>query len=397
TGLFHQLVEDDISVLAPLRYLLTGGEVLSVRQVRRALQHLGSCRLINAYGPTEATTFSSCHPVRAQDANGRIPIGRPISNTQVYVLDPRFEPAPVGVPGELYVGGAGLARGYLGRPGLTAERFVPHPFAIGERLYRTGDLVCWRPDGALDFLGRLDTQVKIRGFRIEPGEIEAALLAHPGIDQAAVVVREDAGDRRLVAYLVGEAAAGATELRRHLQRSLPDYMIPAALVALDQLPLTSNGKLDRNALPAPEAHSRQAYLAPRNAAEQALAGILAGVLGLDRVGIDDNFFELGGDSILATRAAARVQHELGAELPLRTLFEAPTVARLADCLRMTPAAFGPALAKVGRDQPLALSHAQERLWFLEQLGAVGGSYNIGLAVRLAARLEAAATAAALSG
>src|SRR5207248_11339644 len=213
-------------------------------------------------------------------------------------------------------------------PGLTAERFVPSPFAAGERLYRTGDLARWRPDGALDYLGRIDHQVKIRGFRIEPGEIEAALLAHPGIEQAAVVARDDAGDRRLVAYLVGEAAADAAELRAHLQRTLPDYMVPAALVALDQLPLTSNGKLDRNALPAPEAHSRQTYLATRNAAEQALAGILAGVLGLDRVGIDDNFFALGGDSIQSIQVVARA-HRAGLKLTARQIFEQQTVAGLA--------------------------------------------------------------------
>jgi len=248
------------------------------------------------------------------------------------VLDRRLEPVPVGVAGELHIGGIGMARGYLGRPGLTAERFVPSPFAAGERLYRTGDLARWRPDGALDYLGRIDHQVKIRGFRIEPGEIEAALLAHPGIEQAAVLARDDAGDRRLVAYLVGrdDAAPQPAELRAHLQRTLPDYMVPAAFVALDQLPLTTNGKLDRNALPAPDRQPAAEHVAPRTSTEHTLAAIWQDVLKLSRVGANDNFFECGGNSLSATRAVARIQQELRVALPLRTIFTAPTLNELAE-------------------------------------------------------------------
>jgi acyl carrier protein len=242
-----------------------------------------------------------------------------------------LEPVPVGVAGELYIGGIGLARGYLGRPGLTAERFVPSPFATGERLYRTGDLARWRPDGTLDYLGRSDHQVKIRGFRIELGEIEAALLAHAGVAQAAVIAREDAVGKRLIAYVAGGAQAPLEigELRRHLQLTLPDYMVPAAFVPLDALPLTPNGKLDRNALPAPEWHSEADYVPPRNPVETVLAGLFAQLLGLERVGINDNFFELGGHSLLAMQLITHVRAALGVSLPLRVIFIAPTVAELA--------------------------------------------------------------------
>ena len=247
------------------------------------------------------------------------------------MLDQRLEPVPIGVAGELFIGGAGLARGYLARPALTAERFVPNPFAPGARLYRTGDRVRWRADGELEFLGRLDTQVKIRGFRIEPGEIEAALLAQGGIEHAVVIARDDAVGKRLVAYLVGrdEAVADAGELRRKLQQSLPDYMVPAAFVTLDRLPLTPNGKLDRTALPAPEWSAGADYVAPRTPLETILAGLFAELLGSNRVGIYDNFFEAGGHSLLAMRLVSHVRAALGVSLPVRTIFMSPTVAELA--------------------------------------------------------------------
>ncbi|MGJ4946750.1 condensation domain-containing protein, partial [Bradyrhizobium sp. HKCCYLS1011] len=319
-------------------------------------------------------------------------------NIQLYVLDHRLEPVPIGVAGELYIGGVGVARGYLGRPSLTAERFVPSPFASGERLYRTGDLARWRPDGALDYLGRIDHQVKLRGFRIELGEIEAALLSDPAVEQAAVVVRDDSGERRLVGYVTicVEAPFEADALRRHLQQMLPDHMVPSAIVRLDHLPLTPNGKLDRNALPAPEWRGHDDDVAPRNAAETILATIFADVLGLDGVGINDDFFALGGHSLLATRVVARAQQELGVQVPLRILFDVPTVAGLAERLQLAPATSVLPLEPASRDAPLPLSHGQERLWFVEQLGLAGGTYNISAAVRLVGRLDVTALSTALS-
>jgi acyl carrier protein len=247
-----------------------------------------------------------------------------------------MEPAPVGVPGELYVGGAGVARGYGGRPELTAGRFVPDPFGgqPGARLYRTGDRARWLPRGELEFLGRADSQVKVRGFRIEPGEIEAALRSHPDVADAAAAAREDApGERRIVAYVVaaeGTAAPGAAELRAHLRERVPEHMLPAAFVALEALPLTPSGKLDRRALPAPGAAApEREHVAPRNAAEELLARVFGEVLSLERVGVHDHFFELGGHSLLATRVVSRVREVFGVEVPLRALFELPTVAALA--------------------------------------------------------------------
>jgi acyl carrier protein len=254
---------------------------------------------------------------------------------QAYVLDARLAPVPVGVAGELCIGGVGLARGYLGRPGLTAERFVPNPFAAtpGERLYRTGDLARYLPDGNLEFLGRIDHQVKVRGYRIELGEIEATLTAHPAVREAVVVAREEgAGEKRLVAYVVGEASGA--ELRAFVRSKLPEYMVPSAFVALAALPLTANGKIDRRALPAPEGRPEQerAYVAPRTPVEEVLAGIWAEVLRLDRVGVQDNFFDLGGHSLLATQVVSRLREAFSVELPLRALFETPTIMDLAEAI-----------------------------------------------------------------
>jgi amino acid adenylation domain-containing protein len=340
-GLFHQMVETQLDGLLRVRQLLAGGDVLSVAHVRRVLEQPWDGTLINGYGPTENTTFSCCYPMTAPEQVGTtVPIGRPIANTTVYVLDRHMRPVPVGVPGELYVGGDGLARGYHRRPALTAERFVPHPFAPnshpGARLYRTGDLARYRPTGDLEFLGRLDTQVKVRGFRIEPGEIETALGQHPAV-QAGVVVPhgERAGEKRLVAYVVPAPGAAREDLgdrlRDHLSAHLPAYMVPAAVVLLDALPLTPNGKVDRRALPAPDwgRTARDAAVAPRTPTEQALAQIWAEVLDVAAVGVHDDFFELGGHSLLATRVASRIYQAFEVRVPLRRLFEAPTVAELA--------------------------------------------------------------------
>ncbi|WP_257168771.1 non-ribosomal peptide synthetase [Bradyrhizobium sp. SRS-191] len=313
-----------------LRDVICSGEALPVETQNRFLQALPS-RLHNLYGPTEAAVDVSFWPCRIEPGASQVPIGQPIGNIQLYVLDARLEPVPIGVAGELYIGGIGLARGYLHRPSLTAERFVPNPFVSGERLYRTGDLARWRADGVLDYLGRLDHQVKLRGFRIELGEIEAALLAQTGVAQAAVVLREDGGAKRLVGYMVAQpdTALDSDALRQQLQRSLPDYMVPSAIVPLPALPLTPNGKLDRNALPAPEWQgSAETMIAPRNATEAALAAIWRDVLKRTQVSVTDNFFALGGDSIQSIQVVARAR-QAGLSLTARQVFEQQTIAALA--------------------------------------------------------------------
>ena len=372
-ALFHRVVDEGLPAIACVKKLLAGGDVLSVSHVRQAIAALNGGQLINGYGPTEGTTFSACFPATGPtDFHDSVPIGRPIWNTQVYVLDDGLEPVPAGVSGELYIAGAGLARGYLGRAGLTAERFVADPFGPGgSRMYRTGDLARWRADGVLDFLGRADAQMKLRGFRIEPGEIEAALVRHAGVAQAAVIAREDQpGDKRLVAYVVpaGDQAVDPAALRAHLGQSLPDYMVPSAFVALDRLPLTPNGKLDRKALPAPDRTPSTLRRAPRTPQEEMLCVLFAEVLGLERVGIDDNFFALGGHSLLATRLISRIRATLDVELAIRSLFEAPTVEALVKRLDEDAQTARPALRAVARPAEIPLSFAQRRLWFLKSAG-----------------------------
>jgi amino acid adenylation domain-containing protein len=340
-GFFHQMVDAHVSELAQVQQVLAGGDVLSPEHVRKLLHAGNHPYVVNGYGPTENTTFTSCYQMcSAEQVGNSVSIGRPISNTQVYVLDGQFNPVPVGIPGELYTGGDGLARGYLNRADLTAEKFVPHPFSdeAGARIYRTGDMVRYLSDGTLEFLGRLDRQVKVRGFRIEPGEIETALVTHPELREAFVhVIGNTSSDKQLVAYVIarGKVAPSANNLRKYLQEQLPAYMIPSLFVVLDALPLTSNGKVDAHALPAPDRDQierKERFLAPRNAVEAALVEIWAEVLGVERVGVQDNFFLLGGHSLLATQIISRVLGTFQVKLPIRTLFTAPTVEEMAEAI-----------------------------------------------------------------
>jgi amino acid adenylation domain-containing protein/non-ribosomal peptide synthase protein (TIGR01720 family) len=393
TALLNQLTREQPGLFAGVRELLFGGEAVDAGRIRAVLAAGRPRRLLHIYGPTEATAYCTCGVVEEVAAEAAtVPIGVPIANARVYLLDAVLNPAPAGVPGEAYVGGAGVARGYLGRPALTALRFVPDPFAgrPGARMYRTGDRMRWTEGGALEFAGRLDAQVKLRGFRIEPGEVEAALSAHPGVREARVVVREDEpGEKRLVAYVVGGADAGGVDaggLRAHLRRSLPEHMVPGAFVALERLPLTPNGKLDEKALPAPEDAAREEGQAqPRTPVEEVLAGIWAEVLRLERVGVEDSFFELGGHSLLATRIVSRVREVFAVELPLRALFEGPTVAEVArevEALRRAGLAVLPPVARADRSRPLPLSFPQERLWFVDRAEDAGGSFTIPFGVRI---------------
>ncbi|MFL5334763.1 MAG: condensation domain-containing protein, partial [Geminicoccaceae bacterium] len=355
-------------------------------------------------GPTETTIWSAVM-VLAQDElkQGEAPpIGRPIRNTRAYVLDAALEPVPAGVVGELYLAGLGLARGYLNREALTAERFVADPHGpAGSRMYRTGDLARWRSDGVLEFLGRADAQVKLRGFRIEPGEIEALLLRQAGVSAAAVVARKDesSGDTRLVGYVVPQAGTtiDVAQLRTALSAALPDYMVPSAFVVLEQLPLTPTGKLDRRALPAPErGASEREHRAPRTPQEAVLCALFAEVLGVERVGLDDDFFALGGHSLLAMRLIGRVRASLGVEVAIRSLFEAPSVAALARRLSSESTAVRAPLTAVIRPSEVPLSHAQRRLWFLDRLESGTGTYVIPVAVRLSGELDREALEGALN-
>ncbi|HEX2077660.1 MAG TPA: amino acid adenylation domain-containing protein [Longimicrobium sp.] len=401
TALLNQLTREQPDIFATLREVLFGGQAADADSIRRLIKNGKPQRLLHMYGPTETTAWCSYEVLEhvADDAL-TVSVGRPTANQKIYILDAALQPVPIGVPGEAYVGGAGVVRGYLERPALTAERFVPDPFSSepGARMYRTGDRLRWKADGTLEFIGRLDAQVKIRGFRIEPGEIESVLTAHPGVREARVIVREDvAGEPRLVAYVVG---GGEVEmLRAHLQKTLPEHMVPAAFVAMDRLPLTPNGKLDVRALRAPEMADQECYVAPRTPVEEVLAGIWAEVLKLERVGVRDSFFEVGGHSLLAMRIVSRVRQVFAVELPLRAIFEGPTVADVAErveALRRAGLPLAAPLVAAERTGPLPLSFAQQRLWFMEQLHPGQATYNIPAALWLRGPLDTAALERALT-
>ncbi|MFK0101863.1 amino acid adenylation domain-containing protein [Streptomyces sp. NPDC091040] len=397
-SLLNFMLDEYPAVFSALTQVTTGGEAASAAHVMRLVREYPGLRLVNGYGPAEAMIFAATHPITEAD-RGRpaIPIGRPLNNEQSWVLDEALRLVPPGVAGELYLSGTGLAHGYTGQPGLTAERFLACPFgAPGTRMYRTGDLARRRADGTLEYLGRADDQVKIRGFRIEPGEVQAALDAYPGLVRSAVVVREDRpGDKRLVAYAVGGTGTDPRAVRAFLAKRLPDHLVPAAVVPLDALPMTPTGKLDRRALPAPELDSGAAYRPPGDPEEELLCDLFAEVLGLDRVGVDDSFFDLGGHSLLAARLSARTRSAAGVELSVRDLFEAPTAGGLAPRIRNAQRA-RKASSVMERPEEIPLSYAQRRLWFLNKMEGPNSTYNVAHTIRLHGRLDVGALHSAVS-
>ncbi|MFF1401855.1 non-ribosomal peptide synthase/polyketide synthase [Streptomyces sp. NPDC058294] len=395
-GLFRLLAQEDPGCLRGAREVWTGGEAVPGAVVGRVLDACPGLTVVDGYGPTETTTFATRRVFRAGDPLPAVlPIGRPLDNTRVYVLDGALQPQPPGVPGELYIAGAGLARGYAGRPGATAARYLADPFGpAGARMYRTGDVVRWSADGELHFVGRADDQIKIRGFRVEPAEIEARLTAHPGIAEAVVSLYEDAGRKRLAAHLVpaeDAAVPSAAALRDHLAAGLPDYMLPAAFVTVSALPLTANGKVDRRRLPAPDwsAGAEDAYRAPRTEAERLLAGIWADLLGVERVGVDDNFFMLGGDSILSIQVVSRAR-AAGLTLTPRDLFRRPTVAGLAAGGAAAPAVAGTGPVS-GEADLTPIQH-----WFLDPRPARAGFFNQSVVIEAAGPVDEDALRRALT-
>ncbi|WP_104478730.1 non-ribosomal peptide synthetase [Actinokineospora auranticolor] len=394
-GTFRALAETSPECFTGLVEIGTGGDVVpaqSVANLRRAQPDL---RVRNTYGPTETTLCATWLPIEPGDVVEReLPIGHPMANRMIYILDAFLRPVAPGVAGELYIAGTGLARGYLAKPGLTAERFVACPFRAGERMYRTGDLARWTRDGEVVFLGRTDEQVKIRGYRVELGEVEAALAAQPGVVEAVVLAREDQpGEKRLVGYVVSDGGdAGPEEIRRQLGLALPEYMVPIAVVLLAGLPVTPNGKVDRRALPAPDLAGRASDKSPESEAEKVLCALFAEILGVERVGVDDAFHDLGGSSALAMRLIARIREELGADLPVRQLFSSPTPAGVA---RALAAKSRPALEAAERPERVPPTARQFRAWLLAQPGEETAGHHIVVALRLRGRLDVPALAAAL--
>jgi amino acid adenylation domain-containing protein len=409
TALFNQMARDVPKAFCGLRALLFGGEAVDPSWVRQVLSNGPPQRLLHVYGPTETTTFATWYEVKEVPEGAlTVPIGIPIANTQAYILDRDLQPVSVGDPGELYLGGDGLAREYLNEPELTAERFIPDPFGDGResRLYSTGDTVRFLSNGSIEFLGRIDDQVKIHGFRIEPGEIEAMLSLHPGIHETVVMVREDQrSEKRLVAYLVlaEQQQPSRADLRSFLKERLPDYMLPHAFMVLDNFPLTPNGKVNRRALPIPDWHKRDVdleFVPPSTPIEEMLAGIWCEMLGVSQVSMDDNFFELGGHSLVASRFISRVRESLKVELLIQAIFEKPTVAELAKIIEKDhhgelSRQFSP-IQPVSRDQELPLSCSQERVWFIQQLDTASIAYNFQATFRFKGLLNVTALEESLS-
>ncbi|TWH51491.1 non-ribosomal peptide synthetase, partial [Dulcicalothrix desertica] len=403
--LISELVATNEILPSSVRLVIIGGEGVlpgKIRLWQKYVKNLEkSPQLINAYGPTETTVEATIFNLSGfvlGDTESPIPIGRPIGNIQTYILDKYLQPVPIGVPGEIYIGGDGLARGYLNQPELTADKFIPNPFdnSKSKRLYRTGDLARYLSDGNIEYLGRIDNQVKVRGYRIELGEIESVLQTHPQVQQVVVIAREDVpGNKKLVAYVVAqENSLTSNQLRELTQKKLPEYMLPSSFVILDTLPLTPNGKVDRKALPAPggEWEREGEYIAPRTASEEIIANIFTNVFGVEKVSVYDNFFKLGGHSLLATQLISRIRQAFEVELPLRAVFESPTVAQLGQTLEQLRISHQglslPAITSTFDSvEQLPLSWAQERLWFLNQLEGASATYNMPLSVHISGELD----------
>ncbi|HEX8853874.1 MAG TPA: condensation domain-containing protein, partial [Pyrinomonadaceae bacterium] len=388
-----------------LRYVIFGGEELHPVQLGEWKEAYPAVRLVNMYGITETTVHVTFKEINGREIEENVSnVGVPIPTTTTYIMDGSLRLLPVGVPGEVCVGGAGVSRGYLDRDELTRQKFVPNPYVPGGRLYRSGDLGKLLPSGEVVYLGRADDQVQIRGFRVELGEVCSHLLKHAAVAKAEVIARKLHSDSlELVAYVEPTSEVSVTELRNHLAETLPYYMVPSAFVMLKSMPMTSNGKVDRRALPEPE-QSRpeleRSFAAPRTPVEETLAGIWTQVLGIERVGINDSFFDLGGHSLLATQVISRVREAFQLELPLRALFEGPTVAELARVIEGQQlnqgASEAPAIRAVARDGRLPLSFAQQRLWFLEQLEPGSALYDCPGAARLRGSLDVPALEASLN-
>ncbi|HVR98044.1 MAG TPA: amino acid adenylation domain-containing protein, partial [Thermoanaerobaculia bacterium] len=416
TALWHELTAEASahpeSFPASLRLVCFGGEKVLPERVsswRRSVDP--AVELINSYGPTEATVVAALYWIEADGEAAEVPLGRPIPGACLYGLDRHFIPLPIGVPGELLIGGAGVARGYLHRPDLTADRFVPDPLSgePGGRLYRTGDRTRWRWDGNLEYLGRIDRQVKVRGFRVEPGEIESLLSSYPGVFEAVVLVcQEPSRERRLVAYVLPQPGGEVSvrDLRGFAKDRLPAYMVPATIVSVGSLPRTPNGKVDRLALERESPildrepwEAEPGWIGPRTPTEELVAGVWSAVLGVERIGVADDFFDLGGHSLLATQVVSRLEQTLGIAVPLKQLFQTPTLAGLAESLDAGLAAgreAAPPIVAVPRDGALPLSFAQERLWFLDQLEPGSPLYNMPLTVGMPVDLQAAVLESALA-
>ncbi|MED1805344.1 surfactin non-ribosomal peptide synthetase SrfAA [Bacillus subtilis] len=391
TALFHLLVDLNPACLSTLRKIMFGGERASVEHVRKALQTVGKGKLLHMYGPSESTVFATYHPVdELEEHTLSVPIGKPVSNTEVYILDRTGNVQPAGIAGELCVSGEGLVKGYYNRPELTEEKFVPHPFTSGERMYKTGDLARWLPNGDIEFIGRIDHQVKIRGQRIELGEIEHQLQTHDRVQESVVLaVDQGAGDKLLCAYYVGDGDISSQEMREHAAKDLPAYMVPAVFIQMDELPLTGNGKIDRRALPIPDANVSRgvSYVAPRNETEQKVTDIWAHVLQAEQVGAYDHFFDIGGHSLAGMKMLALVHQELGVELSLKDLFQSPTVEGLAQVIASAEKGTAASISPAEKQDTYPVSSPQKRMYVLQQLEDAQTSYNMPAVLRLTGELD----------